>query len=94
MSSEYQHNYAKLDLGGGRNRGYFKFTLENDINCDESIFGVSVNQQGDRLHCYRLAADQGGFKCSQFNIILMKDSKIVKAACLEFTQFFNCLVID
>lgn len=68
-----------------RKRAYFAFELNEDIDCDSSVLAVSVHQQGDRLSRYR--DPERSFRSSSFNIVLLKDSVLVKAFTFAENRF-------
>ena len=83
-ASRYSHSNIHHSFGPADDshpqQAFFSFTLTKEIDFMESVFGISVLQQGNRLGNYRKTVDSEKFKPTQFNIVLMtKGGKFVKA---------------
>ena len=58
---------------------FYQFTLEQDIDYNDTTFAVNVIQQGNRLKNSKLLDESKKFEASRFSICLIKDGEIVKA---------------
>lgn len=64
----YKHSNFLQNMGT-ESTAFFKFTLNETIDCSKSCFGITVSQQGDRLLKYR--DENQKFEPALFNIMLI-----------------------
>ena len=90
----YKHSIFYHDFRDvGMEQSIFKLYLEDDIDCLNETFALSIAQQGPRLKNYRIKDSSSKFEPIRFNMILLDHTGDIVGRYTSFKRFHQSIVV-
>jgi calpain-15 len=85
---DYKHSFIYHDFKKqGEELSIFRFHIEEDIDCKEETFAISIAQQGPRLQNYRVKDSSKTFVPIRFNMIIFDAKGEMLGRYVSFKRF-------